>query len=677
MNHHYVKVVACLFFSFSGYGLSFSQNNGPEFLQCSDTPDSLCVLDEGVRLPANNQLYLGEGHPDATSCSVHVTQKKRVRSTCGTTLQYQVLLFLNDTSIAYTLQPVTIVTLDSLGEADLSYNSVESPEQLINNAGIPYTTSCGDYHRIRWVVTDSCGLSAICEQRLKLYDCNPPVNAAQDEKFNVVIPLGCILILFAKDFDNGGIDDCGTSQKLLRSFEQDSYQPTYPIGPCAPAYGVEVPWKIWIADAGVDANCNDFITWSERNKTEHDFSIIFIDSSPVCCEPEEPIVTGKVIKANSTEGVKNVSVTLTEPGHVYPTYVTAADGIYSFTASNTGLEKTIKCERNDHPKNGVTTLDLVRLQKHLLGIQPFTSPYQQIAGDANNSQNVSALDLIEIRKLILGTYSEFPNNKSWRFVPGSISFIDVMSPGNTDFVGVKIGDVNFTANPGVNGPLLPRSLPVADLIATNQNFQKGDVIHIPIRISSDQSLTGFQFTLTAAGMEIIGLLPGNISIGTDDYALFNDRMTISWFDENNIDVLKDDVLFTIQLRAIASGDISQSLSINSDITEAELYVDGEQTFVPQLKIDGPDSRDELSILSCSPNPWKDESRVSFYLPQPGQVTYTITDVNGKRLKSFSENVIAGYQSLILKSSDFANRGMIFVEISAGKEVAAQKMIVLD
>ncbi len=241
MNHNYIQVIACVLLSFSGFNASIAQSSGPESLDCSSTPDSLCVQDEGVRLPSNNQLFLGEAHPDATSCSVHVTQKKRVRSSCGNTLQYQVLLFLLDTSIAYTLQPVTSLTVDSSGEAELTYNSEQSTEQLISNAGIPYTATCGDYHRIRWIATDSCGSSTICEELLNLYDCNPPVNVLQHETFNVIIPISCIHIMFAKDFDKGGIDDCGTSQKLLRSFDPDSYLPNYPIGPCAPAYGVEVP----------------------------------------------------------------------------------------------------------------------------------------------------------------------------------------------------------------------------------------------------------------------------------------------------------------------------------------------------------------------------------------------------------------------------------------------------
>ena len=183
--------------------------------------------------------------------------------------------------------------------------------------------------------------------------------------------------------------------------------------------------------------------------------------------------------------------------------------------------------------------------------------------------------------------------------------------------------------------------------------------------------------IAATGMEILGLLPGTISIGEEDYALFNDRMTVSWFDEDNVDVSTGDILFTIQLKANETGDLNHAISINSSITEAELYVDGEKTLVPELRIDQPGGVDELTILSCSPNPWKDETRISFYLPQADQVTYSLSDVNGKRIKSFSENLNAGYQSLTLKSSDFAARGMIFLEIRVGQYAAVERMIVLD
>ena len=75
-----------------------------------------------------------------------------------------------------------------------------------------------------------------------------------------------------------------------------------------------------------------------------------------------------------------------------------------------------------HHRNGVSTLDLVRIQKHLLGIEALSSPYDLIAADANNSESVSAIDLVELRKLILGIYTELPANQSWRFVDKGFLF---------------------------------------------------------------------------------------------------------------------------------------------------------------------------------------------------------------------------------------------------------------
>lgn len=49
------------------------------------------------------------------------------------------------------------------------------------------------------------------------------------------------------------------------------------------------------------------------------------------------------------------------------------------------------------------------------GIKPLNSPYKMIAADANHSNSITTFDVVEIRKLILGIYSKFPNNTSWRF----------------------------------------------------------------------------------------------------------------------------------------------------------------------------------------------------------------------------------------------------------------------
>jgi len=74
--------------------------------------------------------------------------------------------------------------------------------------------------------------------------------------------------------------------------------------------------------------------------------------------------------------------------------------------------------------NGVTTLDLVLIQQHVLGISALDSPFKIIAADINSDERVTAIDLVELRKLILGVYTELPQNDSWRFVDATQTFAD-------------------------------------------------------------------------------------------------------------------------------------------------------------------------------------------------------------------------------------------------------------
>lgn len=69
------------------------------------------------------------------------------------------------------------------------------------------------------------------------------------------------------------------------------------------------------------------------------------------------------------------------------------------------------------PLNGVTTLDLVLISKHILGLEILDSPFKIIAADANNSGSVTTFDIPAIRKVILGIEPNFPSQLSWRYVP--------------------------------------------------------------------------------------------------------------------------------------------------------------------------------------------------------------------------------------------------------------------
>lgn len=170
-------------------------------------------------------------------------------------------------------------------------------------------------------------------------------------------------------------------------------------------------------------------------------------------------VTG-TIRTTTGEGFGGINVEFTE---------TATGAIFSDIHYQSGFSAqlplggdfTIAPYQDDNPLNGVTTFDAILIVRHILGIQPFTSPYQYIAADVDGNGVVELADTTEMRKLILGIYTELPNNSSWRFVPRSYVFPNPANPfpfpeviatgplsgdlSGLDFIAIKIGDVNGTA----------------------------------------------------------------------------------------------------------------------------------------------------------------------------------------------------------------------------------------
>jgi lysyl endopeptidase len=180
--------------------------------------------------------------------------------------------------------------------------------------------------------------------------------------------------------------------------------------------------------------------------------------------PTQFTVSGNV-QTHWGQPMSNLTVHLT--GSVNSTTQTDASGNYTFANLPAGSNLTITPVRDIEDANGVTSFDLVLISKHILGLDPFDSPWKIIAVDANKNNLVTTFDIVEIRKMILGLYPGFPDNTSWRFFPAGTTFPDPANPfinplpagsitvtnlqanftgGN--FLGVKIGDANNGANPG-------------------------------------------------------------------------------------------------------------------------------------------------------------------------------------------------------------------------------------
>ncbi|MCB0589549.1 MAG: hypothetical protein KDD06_29965, partial [Phaeodactylibacter sp.] len=147
-------------------------------------------------------------------------------------------------------------------------------------------------------------------------------------------------------------------------------------------------------------------------------------------------------------------------------------GVYHFGMLPTQQPYTVAPYREEtfatgNYLNSVTTLDMVLISRHILGVQPIVNPYLLLAADVDYSGHVSSMDMVALRRLILQIQTEHPlsDNPSWRFVRADYVFPDPANPWlepipstavfdpllydeQVDFVGIKVGDINGDATAG-------------------------------------------------------------------------------------------------------------------------------------------------------------------------------------------------------------------------------------
>ncbi|MEQ1746458.1 MAG: T9SS type A sorting domain-containing protein [Saprospiraceae bacterium] len=199
-------------------------------------------------------------------------------------------------------------------------------------------------------------------------------------------------------------------------------------------------------------------------------------------------------------------------------------------------EQNVVLKKANDYYNGVSTADMIAINRHVLGLVPLTG-FKLLASDVNMSTSPTTADIVEIRKLILGLITSFPSANSWRFIDKDLKsavenatnpfavihagtgagndYTDISQPnkfadeefeefalpptsgldGNTEFVGFKVGDANGNAIPGnfQQGTTADRSLyePLAWGLHASAGL-RGQDIEIPVFGMSRRDLLGWQ-----------------------------------------------------------------------------------------------------------------------------------------------------------------------------------------
>lgn len=379
---------------------------------------------------------------------------------------------------------------------------------------------------------------------------------------------------------------------------------------------------------------------------------------------------------------------------------TNADGSYDFAELEMGHNYSVTPMLDDNARNGVSTYDLVLMVKHILGVQSITSPYQLIAADVNNSGNISILDLIYLRRLILTIDIEFANNSSWRFVDASYQFPDPTNPWvdafpeikgidnlsadkmDLDFIAIKVGDLNFSAITDYAQVIEERSArDTLYLEVENQNLEAGRYYKIDFHVNDLASVQGWQGTLVfdPRAAEFIDIEEG---IAKKEHFglhyLESGVITTSWNVTEEKNTTKDAFLFSLVFKANMDTEVKELLGMDSRYTKAEAYTIDNHLLHLGIRFTEPTEvpavAKSLQLEQNKPNPFSGQTVIGFNLPAAAEATLTIYDFTGRPVKQIKGCYSEGYNKIEINSNELPS-GVLTYTLQSSGIVATKKMVV--
>lgn len=592
------------------------------------------------------------------------------------------------------------VTIPSLVADDCS------PNLLITNNS-PYANSGGANASgvyplgetiINYIVSDRCGNTTNCEVSVLVEDKSAPATVCiVGLSVNLTPMNGTFMAMVTADaFDGGSYDNCTPDENLIRTIRvtQDP----------------DIPSNIPPSSTQLTFDCEDAGTqfvelWltDEKGNTDYCVTYILIQDNLGGCPP--PSASGMVSGNIVTEYGENVEEVMVNINVDSNQVLTGIAGVFEFFNIPFGLNFTVEPEKDDDLLNGVNTLDLILITKHILGVETLDSPYKIIAADVDKSGSVTVSDLIALRKVILSISSAFPNgNTSWRFVDSDYVFPDEDNPFKedfpetmdvdnfnlqelyVDFVGIKVGDVDQTAIPNMLANVVDRD-PDSELNLVMEDVAidagETDIIHVTAQNLSE--FIGFQFTMQfdMDRIELLDLYPGDIpelSLDNFNFERFSDGyFTASWGSFSPVTDRDSTILFSLEVRARQFAKTKEVFYVSSSRTQSEAYtltsqpadVTLEFVYRPEPIMGG-----GLILYQNYPNPFHETTNILFEIPDDELITFSVMDASGRLVYSYSGEYSRGKHMINLREEDLPANGVYYYRMATDTDYVVKKLILL-
>lgn len=277
---------------------------------------------------------------------------------------------------------------------------------------------------------------------------------------------------------------------------------------------------------------------------------------------------------------------------------------------------------------GVNATDALFSMRHFVELDTLML-VRLLAGDVNSSQQVNSSDALLIAQRFSGIIQSFIRG-NWVMAPDTI----VLSGGtlfSKQFSVLCVGDVNGSYNPFL------KAAPVNGLLSSTEvSLNAGSEIRVPVSLNSDGFIGAISLELIVpTGIDIQGaeLAPGvggYLSSGMKD-----GKFVLAWFNPSGHYVTEQEPVIYLELRTHSQpGMLRFVLGNEAEITDQEGRVMQQAVVdIPALKL--LNMKDVLNV-QVYPNPMRDLSNLSFYLPYDGQLRVDLLNLLGEAVINITD-----------------------------------------
>jgi hypothetical protein len=261
-------------------------------------------------------------------------------------------------------------------------------------------------------------------------------------------------------------------------------------------------------------------------------------------------------------------------------------------------------------------------------------------------------------------------NNPWKEgLKESMEFNDLVTTGSALFTGVKIGDMD--------GNVLANSTSLQKRSSNKHHLMVGKskgngTIKVPV-FSDATNYSALEISFRLHGWKLKEIVSGQISVANENISFTSGHYKlIAWSLSEKV-LKAEEPLFYL----LVDGKNEFSVEDISLLSNSNIYNENDEASLSLVGRSGESNSNSAKTLLHQnyPNPWDNNTKIVFELPETSDIQFTVFDANGKKVKDQQLKGKNGVNEIIIHAHEMPMAGMYNYSIRY-KDIVLNKRFIL-